>query len=641
MKIQKFAEVSNVRVSDSFWTPLQNLVMDTVIPYQYEILEDRVEGAAKSHAIENFRIAAGEAKGEFYGMVFQDSDVAKWLEAVAYSLALRPDPELEKKADEVIRLIGKAQAKDGYLDTYFLVKEPDKKWLNLQDWHEMYCAGHMIEAAVAFHEALGKDSLLEILCRTADLICDRFGKDKVRGYPGHQELELALLRLYRATGIEKYRDTALYFLNERGTAPDYLEEESKKDETIRYRQKDLSRHYGQTHAPVREQSEAVGHAVRAGYMYTAMADMASEINDPALAAACRRLWENIVNKKMYLTGGLGSTVHGEAYSDAEYELPNDLIYAETCASVAMIFFARRMLELEVKGEYADILEKELYNGALSGMQIDGKRFFYVNPLEVVPNVSGVLPEYRHVLPKRPAWYACACCPPNVARHLTSLGGYAWGEGSGTICAHTYLGGEATFETAGGVSIACETNYPFGGEIAYTVKTGGEKKEFTFAVHIPSWCRGWNFKLNREGVSSKFVDGYLYLTREWEEGDTVSLTLPLEAVRVWANPKVRADSGCVALMRGPVVYCFEEEDNGGDLMALRLPRESEIEAIPAEFPDFGPFCALEADGIRLCESESLYSTTPYEAQKTVLRAIPYFLWGNREAGGMRVWIPEKV
>ena len=641
MKIQKSVDMSKVKVNDSFWTPLQNLVMDTVIPYQYEILEDRVEGAAKSHAIENFRIAAGEAEGEFYGMVFQDSDVAKWLEAVAYSLALRPDPELEKKADEVIRLIGKAQAPDGYLDTRFLIKDQDKKWMNLQDWHELYCNGHMIEAAVAFHEALGKDELLNVLCKTADLICDRFGKGKVRGYPGHQEIELALLRLYRATGREQYRDTALYFLNERGTQPDYLEEESKKDENIRYMQVKLSRHYGQTHMPVREQSEAVGHAVRAGYMYTAMADMASITGDQELAAACRRLWENIVTKKMYLTGGLGSTANGEAYSDAPYELPNDLIYAETCASVAMAFFARRMLELEVRGEYADILEKELYNGALSGMQIDGKRFFYVNPLEVVPGVSGVLREYKHVLPKRPAWYACACCPPNVARLLVSLGGYAWGEGNGKIYAHTYLGGEASFETAGGVTIACETNYPFGGEVSYTVKTGGEKKEFTFAIHIPSWCRGWNFRLSREGVTSKMIDGYLYLTREWEDGDTVSLNLPLEAVRVWANPKVRADSGCAALMRGPIVYCFEEADNGPDLMELRMPRESEITEVPAEFPGFGKICALEVEGLRLRGNDSLYSTEPFTAEPALLRAIPYFLWGNREAGGMRVWLNEQA
>ncbi|MBQ4257481.1 MAG: glycoside hydrolase family 127 protein [Clostridia bacterium] len=641
MKIQKSVDMSKVKVNDSFWTPLQNLVMDTVIPYQYEILEDRVEGAAKSHAIENFRIAAGEAEGEFYGMVFQDSDVAKWLEAVAYSLALRPDPELEKKADEVIRLIGKAQAPDGYLDTRFLIKDQDKKWMNLQDWHELYCNGHMIEAAVAFHEALGKDELLNVLCKTADLICNRFGKGKVRGYPGHQEIELALLRLYRATGREQYRDTALYFLNERGTQPDYLEEESKKDENIRYMQVKLSRHYGQTHMPVREQSEAVGHAVRAGYMYTAMADMASITGDQELAAACRRLWENIVTKKMYLTGGLGSTANGEAYSDAPYELPNDLIYAETCASVAMAFFARRMLELEVRGEYADILEKELYNGALSGMQIDGKRFFYVNPLEVVPGVSGVLREYKHVLPKRPAWYACACCPPNVARLLVSLGGYAWGEGNGKIYAHTYLGGEASFETAGGVTIACETNYPFGGEVSYTVKTGGEKKEFTFAIHIPSWCRGWNFRLSREGVTSKMIDGYLYLTREWEDGDTVSLNLPLEAVRVWANPKVRADSGCAALMRGPIVYCFEEADNGPDLMELRMPRESEITEVPAEFPGFGKICALEVEGLRLRGNDSLYSTEPFAAEPALLRAIPYFLWGNREAGGMRVWLNEQA
>ena len=476
------ADMRNVKVKDGFWSPMQKLVTDVVIPYQKSILNDEVPGAEKSHAIENFRIASGEQTGEFYGMVFQDSDVAKWLEAVAYSLILKPDEKLEAEADSLIDLIGRAQEPDGYLNTFFSVKEPDRKWTDLQECHELYCDGHMIEAAVAYYQATGKTNLLDIMKKNADLICSRFGKDKVRGIPGHEEIELALMRLYRVTGDEKYKETAGYFLNERGTEPNYFAEEVKKRDGWSYWHMDPEgREYAQNHKPVKEQDKAVGHAVRAAYLYTGMADYASESGDAEMYEACKRLWRNIVDRQMYVTGGIGATVHGEAFS-IDYELPNDLVYAETCASVAMAFFARRMLEIEPKGEYADILEKELCNGILSGMQLDGKRFFYVNPLEVVPGVSGELPEYKHVLPERPGWYACACCPPNVARLVTSLAQYAWGENETSVYAHTYLGGQATFRN--GAVITCESAYPWSGSVKYTIDTD---KAFTFAIHIPGWC----------------------------------------------------------------------------------------------------------------------------------------------------------
>ncbi|MBP0968649.1 MAG: glycoside hydrolase family 127 protein [Oscillospiraceae bacterium] len=638
MKEQRFLGIDKVKISDDFWSRLQDLVIGTVIPYQYEIMDDRIEGAEKSHALENFRIAAGESEGEFYGMVFQDSDVAKWLEAVAYSLAIRPDPELEAKADRVIETIGKAQQEDGYIDTYFIVKDPDHKWADLHEAHELYCMGHMIEAAVAFKEALGKDSLLNIMRKAADLICDRFGKGKVRGYPGHQEIEMALIRLYRVTGEKKYLDTALYFLDERGTKPDLFIEESKTRDIKIFQMDPYDLKYAQTHMPVREQDKAVGHAVRAGYMYTAMADMASETDDEGLLEACRRLWDNITTKQMYITGGVGATVHGESYS-VDYELPNDIIYAETCASVAMAFFARRMLELEVKGEYADILEKELYNGIISGMQSDGKRFFYSNPLEVVPGVSGVLPEYAHIDAERPGWYRCACCPPNVARLLTSLGTYVWGESEDTVYAHLFVGGKADFSVAGGVTVTTETDYPWDGKTTFRISVGSPR-DFRFAVHVPGWCWDWKVIVNgREEEEYDLIDGYVYLDRTWADGDTVELDLEMEPTRMYANPRVRADIGCVAFMRGPVVYCFEQADNGEDLMALRAYRDGKLSVHRQRLGGLGEYPILTVKGARLIDSGELYSDEPFDTEDVTLKAVPYYLWGNRGKGGMRVWIGE--
>ena len=407
--------LNRVRMTDAFWTPRQRLMTDVTIPYMEKNLRDEVAGAEKSHAISNFRMAAGEASGEFYGMVFQDSDVAKWLEAAAYSLALKPDASLEARVDEVVALIGRCQQPDGYLNTYFTVREPENRWANLLECHELYCAGHLIEAGVALHEALGKEELLHTCLRLADHICDRFLQ--AEGIPGHQEIELAQMRLYHATGTTRYRDMALRFLDRRGQDPGWFAKHTAKHPGAHYGGDDILAEdtaYNQSDVPVREQTVARGHAVRQMYMLTAMADAAAETGDARMQAACERLFDNITQRQMYVTGAVGATPHHESFT-VDYDLPSDRCYGETCASVAMAFFAHAMLGLGARGCYADLQELEVYNAALAGMQMDGKRFFYVNPLTVDRSVSGAVPGYEHVLAQRPAWHACACCPPNLAR----------------------------------------------------------------------------------------------------------------------------------------------------------------------------------------------------------------------------------
>jgi uncharacterized protein len=363
-------------VGDSFFGGYEKLIKEVVIPYQEKVLRDEIPGVEKSHAIENFHAAAKILKGEtceeeFYGMVFQDSDVAKWLEAVAYSLVKYPDKELEKRADEVINLIESAQHDDGYLNTYFTVKEQGKRWTNLEEAHELYCAGHMMEAAVAYAQSTGKTKLLNIMSRMADHIYSHFIEEKAKGYPGHPEIELALMRLYEHTRNVKYQELAKHFIDVRGVDHQYFAKESKNRGWTVWGSSGSNPEYTQSHAPVREQTKAVGHAVRAVYLYTGMADIAINTKEESLKDACKVLWDNIVNCKMYVTGAIGTAYEGEAFTK-DYHLPNDTVYGETCASIGLIFFARKMLELEMNSKYADVMERALYNSVLAGMQLDGE-----------------------------------------------------------------------------------------------------------------------------------------------------------------------------------------------------------------------------------------------------------------------------
>lgn len=632
--------MKNYKLTDNFLGNYQKMMIKQVIPYQYQILNDAVPGVEKSHAIENFRIAAGETKGEFYGMVFQDSDVAKWLEAASYSLAVCYDPKLDAAVDDVIALIGKAQQEDGYLNTFFSIKEPEHKWQNLQECHELYCAGHMIEAGVAHYEATGKTTLLTIVEKNADCICARFGTDKVRGVSGHPEIELALMRLYHVTGKEAYLETALYFINERGTAPEYIEEEAKKRGWVHFDMNPMDKEYAQTYAPVRKQTDAVGHAVRAVYLYTGMADAALTAGDDSLLAACETLWNSIVHKRMYVNGSIGSTGTGEAFT-MDYDLPNDTNYSETCASIGLIFFAKQMLEAASapNSKYADVMERALYNTVLAGMSLDGRNFFYVNPLEANPVYDGKCVTHKHVLAHRPSWYGCACCPPNAARLLTSISSYLWTMKENALFANLFAGGKLDLSKEAGITVETVTNYPLEGAVHFKVTTAANTKIRTFGIRIPDWCTMYEITENGNPILPQLQQGYAVISLLPDTVTEIQFQLAMTPKRIFANPKIREDSGRVAIMRGPLLYCIEGVDNNNDLSGIFIKKDSSITELPYDATILNGIIPLQLEGYRVAATKALYTYSRPAATPISLYAIPYYAWDNRGINEMKVWLPE--
>lgn len=625
--------MNRVRIQDEFWSARQKLMTDVTIPYMEKILRDEVPGAEKSHAISNFSMAAGEKQGEFYGMVFQDSDVAKWLEAAAYSLYLKPDPALEKRVDEIVALIARAQQADGYLNTYFTVKEPEKRWTNLLECHELYCAGHFLEAAAAMAQVLGKKELLQIGIRLADHIVERF-RDR-EGIPGHQEIEIGLERMYEVTGKREYLEMAIRFLDRRGQDPDWFLKNTPSHPPHQYGGYDIppeDHEYNQTDVPVREQTHARGHAVRQLYMLTAMAQAAAETGDETLRAACIRMAEHIRRRQLYVTGAVGSSHHHEAFT-VDMDLPSDRCYGETCASVAMVFFASRMLALQDDPAYGDLMELELYNAALSGMQLDGTRFFYVNPLSVDPKISSKVPGYEHVLPQRPEWYACACCPPNLARLISSLGGYLWSENDQRVSAHLWIGNEADLSQA---RIVTESGYPWQANIRFTVREVHQKR-FMLRVRVPKRVDDIRAVLNGKAVSLPVRNGYLELEKDWVPGDTLEITGEMKTVRLYPDPGIYDCAGKVTIARGPIIYCAEGVDNGTDLSALILPDDGRITVLPYEPALLNGVIPLLAEGCREKPGEELYGNVLLEKEKTSIRLIPYYAWANRGLNEMKVWL----
>ena len=632
--------LKDISIHDPFWDRYTQLVPEKMLPYQWRALNDDIPDAEPSHCIENFRIAAGEAEGRFYGFVFQDTDLAKFLEAAAYTLAWRPDPDLEALADEAIDLIGRAQEPDGYLDTYFTIEAPKSKFRNLRYGHELYTAGHMIEAAVAYYQVTGKRAFLDIMCRTADMICRVFRTAEFQAaYPGHEEIELALIRLYDVTGRRDYLDMARDFVDRRGADPDYFLREAEHPDWIPFfgqtRTSPLERPYHQCHLPVREQTAAEGHAVRAVYLYSAMADLAWAYQDKTLSDACERLYENITQRRMYITGGIGSSGYFERFT-TDFDLPNDSAYAESCASIGLAMFCRRMLQNTRDGKYADTMERALMNTVTAGAALTGDAFFYVNPLAVWPDNCMEETSMAHVKPVRQKWFGCACCPPNIARTFASLGQYAVMTAPDGIWLNMFFAGELTARLGGvPVSIRCETAFPFSGEITLHIHAPSPAQG-TLALRLPAYGTDPSVLRNGEAVRPRPEKGYLYLDGPWQD-DTVQYRFAMPPRFVWADPRLRANAGRAAVMKGPLVYCLEEVDNGGDLAALAVDTAAGL----TEGYDpalLGGTTVIRARGKRLRADAdgALYRNTPPEETDAELTFIPYCFWGNRAPGEMQVW-----
>jgi non-reducing end beta-L-arabinofuranosidase len=658
----------NVTITSPFWKRRRDQIAGSVIPYQWGVMNDEIETTVpddpagnqladnKSHAVANLKVAAGDLDDEFRGMVFQDSDIYKWLEEAAYALAYHPDPELKALCDRMVDLIRRAQMPDGYLDTPYQIRSgiwaKRPRFSHIQQSHEMYVMGHYIEAAVAYHQVTGNEQALDVAKRMADCLDANFGPEegKIHGADGHPEIELALARLYEETGEKRYLNLARYLIDVRGQDPDFYGKQREAlggDDIFR----DLGFYkpsYFQAGQPVREQRTADGHAVRVGYLSTGIAHVGRLLGDQGLIDAARRFWKNIVTRRMYITGAIGSTHVGESFT-YDYDLPNDTMYGETCASVSMSMFAQQMLDLEPKGEYADVLEKELFNGAIAGISLDGKQYYYVNALETT--LDGLAnPDRHHVLSHRVDWFGCACCPSNIARLIASVDRYIYTErdGGATVLSHQFIANSAEFDS--GLAVEQRSNFPWEGHVEYAVSLPADAQggPIRFGVRIPGWSLGgYTLSVDGQQVSSDPQDGFVYFTVNAGDDLSIVLELDMSVKLVRANSHIRSDAGQVAVMRGPLVYCAEQTDNPGDLWNYRLAdgvsAADATVAFQADLLGGVDTVSLPATRERADDEQTgLYVVEDVErieraAETATLTLVPYYSWANRELGQMRVWL----
>lgn len=625
---------SSVALGKGYWLQKTEYFAREIIPYQFHVLNDSVPHVPKSHSIENYRIAAGLSDGTHEGMLFQDSDLTKWLEAASYSLHTVPSAETERRIEDMGKLLSQAMEPDGYLDTYYQCNGLPR-FTNLAHGHELYCLGHLIEAATAHYEETGKTCLLSLAQRAADLLCQAIGKEEGQKdvYSGHPEIETALFALHRATGNAEYARLACRMLDARGAQPSFLLTDDGYQQLYTGHWYDLS--YHQAHAPIRQQRTAEGHAVRAVYLYRAMAEQALFTGDPSLQETLRALWQNICQRRMYVTGGIGSEAHGERFS-LDYDLPGDRAYAETCASIGMFLWARRMLDLDPLGEYADMMEWELYNSILAGVSADGKRYFYVNPLAVRPKEAAFRFDLSHVKSARVEWFGCACCPPNVTRLLLSLYKHIFRGTEDGLAVDLFI--SALYARQGEPRWTLHTDYPQNGLIALQYEGASPSTE-TLRLRIPAWCAEYALTLNGKPVEASREKGYAAIRRRWQKGDTLQLILDLLPRFLRADPRAPETIGKICLSYGPMVYCFEEADNGDDLHRILLNPGARIQKDDVLSQVLGLPC-FTSTGEKLLPAKGLYTQEPLQKEVIHWKAVPYHLWGNRQKGEMRVWMQEK-
>lgn len=606
--------MSQVEIRDQFWEPRQQANRSITVPHLFSELE-------RAGNIPNLRLAAERKREGYQGPVYMDSDLYKAMEAAAYVLQLYPDDPIRQKLDEVIAILERAQTPEGYLNSYFQVVAPERRWTNLRDDHELYCAGHLIEAAVAHYEATGSDRLLKVATRYADYIDSVFGDapGKRLGYCGHPEIELALFRLYRATGETRYRDLARFFLLNRGKkifAQEHNIPLEQYDGTI-----------WQDNVPLTEHREIVGHAVRAAYLFAGATDLVADTGDERVLQMLLRVWENTISRRTYITGGIGNEARHEGFT-RDYELPNRTAYQETCASIALIFWAHRMGLLLEEARFFDALERALYNGALAGIALDGKNFYYVNPLES----DGT----HH---RRP-WYACACCPPNIARLIASLGGSLYAQTESDLWVNLYVESRAKLSLAGREAVLqVRTNYPWDGTIEVQVVEGAPL-EFGLHLRIPDWCAQPRLTLNGKPLPLEIQKGYAVVHHLWQPEDRLALELPMTPLFMEAHPRVEADRWQVAIQRGPLVYCLEEIDQSAPLERMAVDTTS-----PLRYrwePNLLNGIGVIEGGAVVLDDDSAWGNRLYRPlasrQRATFRAIPYYAWHNRQPCPMRVWMP---
>ncbi|MGM9511136.1 glycoside hydrolase family 127 protein [Larkinella sp. GY13] len=624
--VKRFEPVSfsQVNITDRFWRPKLDKVATATLQACIFQTEE------KTGRIRNFEKVQRGKHEKHEGVYYDDSDVYKALEAIAYSLKNRPDAELEKKADEWIDKIAAAQQPDGYLNTYYSLVGLNQRWTDMEK-HEDYCAGHLIEAAVAYYNTTGKRKLLDVAIRFADHLDVTFRQPNRHWVSGHQEIELALMKLYHLTKNDRYLKLADWFLDQRGRGfgVGKIWDQWKTPE------------YCQDAIPVKNQKEITGHAVRAMYLYTGAADVAATTGDAGYMNAMKTVWEDVVYRNMYITGGIGSSGQNEGFS-LDYDLPNETAYCETCASVGMVFWNQRMNLLTGEAKYIDVLERSLYNGALDGLSLSGDRFFYGNPLASSGNTA------------RSAWFGTACCPSNIARLVASLGDYIYGKNDSGLWVNLYIGSNTTLKIGKtDVPVQMDTNYPWDGSVKLTV-TPAKKTSYALHLRIPGWVSNvpvpgdlYRFQeespakitvnLNGKPVDYREENGYVVVNRTWQKGDVIELTLPMDVKRVVAKKELVAANDRVAIQRGPLVYCVEGADNNGQAWNLLVPDQTTfttqayqvstepVVAIQAEVPVVGP----SADGAGVV------------TERKKITAIPYYVWANRGKSPMQVWLPTKA